>query len=167
VSARSDLRVNVSLISLDADLLRLVEPRAPRPDRRLAAMESLAQAGIRTRLFVMPVLPVITDGPEALGRLLAAARAAGAEEAICQVLFLRTPAVRDHFLQWLRREFPWAVRRYLELYPRPGSAPSDVRQAIERLVARLAREAGFAARSRAARVQDEAPARPRQISLVW
>ena len=32
---------------------------------------------------------------------------------------------------------------------------------------RLAREAGFTARSREARVRDEAPARPRQLSLVW
>jgi DNA repair photolyase len=163
----SDLRVNVSLISLDHALLRLIEPRAPRPDLRLRAMRAVAEAGIRTRIFVMPVLPLITDGEAGLRALLIAAREAGAEEAIAQALFLRTPTARDFFLDFVRREFPWALPRYLELFPRPGSAPPAVRDGIERLVAAVAREAGFTARSREARVRDEAPARPRQLSLVW
>jgi DNA repair photolyase len=163
----SDLRVNVSLISLDHALLRLIEPRAPRPDLRLRAMRAVAEAGIRTRIFVMPVLPLITDGEAGLRALLIAARDAGAEEAIAQALFLRTPTARDFFLDFVRREFPWALPRYLELFPRPGSAPPGVRDGVERLVTALAREAGFTARSREARVRDEASARPRQLSLVW
>jgi DNA repair photolyase len=167
LASGSDLRVNVSLISLDHALLRLIEPRAPRPDLRLRAMRAVAEAGIRTRIFVMPVLPLITDGEAGLRALLIAAREAGAEEAIAQALFLRTPTARDFFLDFVRREFPWALPRYLELFPRPGSAPPGVRDGIERLVESLAREVGFAARSREARVRDEAPARPRQLSLVW
>ena len=167
LASGSDLRVNISLISLDHALLRLIEPRAPRPDLRLRAMRAVAEAGIRTRIFVMPVLPLITDGKAGLRALLIAAREAGAEEAIAQALFLRTPTARDFFLDFVRREFPWALPRYLELFPRPGSAPPGVRDGIERLVESLAREAGFAARSREARVRDEAPARPRQLSLIW
>lgn len=167
ISRGSDLRVNVSLISLDAALLRSIEPRAPRPDLRLSAIRTLAAAGIRTRIFVMPVLPLITDGEAGLRDLLVAAREAGAEEAIAQALFLRTPTTRDFFLAFIREEFPWALPRYLEMYPQPGSAPVQVRQTIERRVETLAREVGFAARSREARVRDEAPARPRQLSLSW
>ena len=167
LASGSDLRINVSLISLDHALLRLIEPRAPRPDLRLRAMRAVAEAGIRTRIFIMPVLPLLTDGEAGLRALLIAAREAGAEEAIAQALFLRTPTARDFFLDFVRCEFPWALPRYLELFPRPGSAPPGVRDGIERLVAALAREAGFTARSRDARVQDEAPARPRQLSLVW
>jgi hypothetical protein len=80
---------------------------------------------------------------------------------------IRTPTARDFFLDFVRREFPWALARYLELFPGPGSAPPGVRDGVERLVAAFAREAGFTARSREARVRDEAPARPRQLSLVW
>ena len=163
----SDLWVNLSLISLDADLLRLLEPRAPRPDLRLRAMRALAGAGLHTRVFIMPVLPLITDGEAGLRDVLEAARASGAEEAICTALFLRTPMVRDFFLDFLRQEFPWALARYLELFPRPGSAPREYREGVERLVARLAREAGFTSRSREERVRDEAPPRLRQLSLVW
>ena len=163
----SDLWVNFSVISLDADLLRLIEPLAPRPDLRLHALQLLSQAGIRTRVFVMPVLPLLTDGESSLRALLAAARAAGAEEAICQPLFLRTETTRRFFLEFVGREFPWALGRYRAMYPEPGNAPRAYRLAVERRVERLAREAGFKARSREERVRDEAPARSRQLSLVW
>jgi DNA repair photolyase len=167
IARASELHVNFSVVSLDADLLRLLEPRAPRPDLRLAAMRALSGAGIRCRLFVMPVLPLINDGEAGLRPLLAAGRGAGATEAICQALFLRTPMTWSFFLRFVEEEFPWAVSRYRALYPRPGSAPPDYREAIERRVQALAREVGFPARSRDERVRDEAPPRPRQLSLVW
>jgi DNA repair photolyase len=167
LSRRSHVWVNVSLISLDADLLRLIEPRAPRPDLRLSAMRTLSDDGVRTRIFVMPVLPLITDGDAGLRALLRAAREAGASEAISQALFLRTPMARDVFLAFVREQFPWALPRYLDLFPRPGSAPPPVREEVERRVEKLAREVGFTAKSREARVRDESPARPRQLSLEW
>ena len=71
------------------------------------------------------------------------------------------------FLRFVEEEFPWAVPRYRSLYPQPGSAPREYREAIERRVEALAREVGFPARSRDERVRDEAPPRPRQLSLVW
>jgi DNA repair photolyase len=167
IAAGSDLWVNFSVISLDADLLRLLEPRAPRPDLRLSALRTLAHAGIRTRVFLMPVLPLINDGEAGLRALLGAAREAGAEEAISQPLFLRSETTHRFFLDFIEREFPWALGRYREMYPQPGNAPRPYREAVERLVERLAREAGFTARSREERVRDEAPPRSRQLSLSW
>lgn len=162
-----DLWVNISLISLDADLLRAVEPRAPRPDLRLGAVRALAADGIRTRLFLMPVLPMLTDGEAGLRELLAAALHAGAHEVISQALFLRTEMTWRFFLDFVGEEFPWAVPRYRALYPRPGNAPPAYRQEVERRVSRLAAEVGFPARTREDRVRAEAPARPRQLAIEW
>jgi len=167
VAGNSDLWVNISLISLDAALLRQIEPRAPRPDLRLEAMHALVEDGLRARLFLMPVLPMLTDGEAGLRELLVAARAAGAREAISQALFLRTEMTWRFFLDFVEREFPWAMLRYRALYPRPGNAPRGYREEVERRVARLAAEAGFPSRTREERVRAEAPARPRQLSLVW
>jgi DNA repair photolyase len=167
IARTSDLWVNVSLISLDAPLLRQLEPRAPRPDLRLEAVRTLSADGIRARLFLMPVLPLLTDGDAGLRELLAAALAAGAREAISQALFLRTEMTWRFFLDFVEREFPWALARYRALYPTPGNAPRAYREEIERRVARLAAEVGFPARTRDDRVRAEAPARPRQLSLVW
>ena len=167
IARSSDLHVNFSVISLDADLLRVLEPRAPRPDLRLRAMRAAADAGVATRLFVMPVLPLITDGQSGLRALLKAARDAGAQEAISQALFLRTPMTWSLFMSFVEQEFPWALPRYREMFPQPGSAPREYRDEVERRVAAVARQVGFPARTREERVKAEAPARPRQLSLTW
>jgi DNA repair photolyase len=118
-------------------------------------------------VFIMPVLPLINDRESGLRALLGAAREAGAEEAIAQPLFLRSESTHRFFLEFIGREFPWALARYRALYPAPGNAPRSYREGVQRLVERLAREAGFKARSREERVRDEAPPRSRQLSIAW
>ncbi|MGH7341195.1 MAG: radical SAM protein, partial [Candidatus Rokuibacteriota bacterium] len=78
ISAASDVTVNLSITTVDAPLARRLEPRAPRPDLRLAAMKSLADAGVAVRLFMMPILPRLTDDEANVRSLLVAARDAGA-----------------------------------------------------------------------------------------
>ena len=53
--------VFVSVTSLDNDLARDLEPRASQPQRRLAAIEQLAAAGIPTGSLIAPVIPGLTD----------------------------------------------------------------------------------------------------------
>src|SRR6266436_2987092 len=55
------VHVNLTITTLDTDLARLLEPRAPRPDLRLAAVQKLADAGIVVGVFPNPILPLITD----------------------------------------------------------------------------------------------------------
>jgi DNA repair photolyase len=43
----SDVTVNLSITTVDARLARRLEPRAPRPDLRFAAMKALGDAGGR------------------------------------------------------------------------------------------------------------------------
>jgi DNA repair photolyase len=164
LSRRSEISVNFSIVTVDADLARRLEPRAPRPDLRFGAMRALAQAGIETRLFIMPVLPLITEGPANLRALLRAAREAGAVRAESNVLFLRS-GTRETFFEFLAAEFPALVRAYERLYAAGAYAPRSYVDQIDARVRRLGAEAGFPVRRRADRPVD-AP-RPRQLSLVW
>ena len=69
ISARSSLTVNLSITTLRTRLARLLEPRAPRPDLRLAAVRKLREAGISAGVFAMPIVPGITDREEDLDAL--------------------------------------------------------------------------------------------------
>src|SRR6058998_2618090 len=89
IGAASDVTVNLSITTVDPALARRLEPRAPRPDLRFVAMRALADAGVATRLFIMPILPGLTDHEANLRSLLVAARDAGAVGAESNVLFLR------------------------------------------------------------------------------
>ena len=166
IAAAGELVVNISLTSLDAALLRRIEPRAPRPDLRLGSMAALTAAGVPARLFAMPVLPYLTDREAALRDLFAAARAAGAREAIWNVLFLRGETHR-FFLDFIAREFPRLLPRYRSLYAGGATAEAGYRERVEEMAGRAALEAGFPGRSRADRITAERPARPPQLLLEW
>ena len=166
ISKQSELIINLSLSSIDAALLRRVEPRTPRPDLRLHAMAKLVEAGVPTRLFAIPVLPFLTDSERSLRALFDAARRAGAVEAIWNVLFLRGET-RGFFLDFIGREFPKLLPRYRALYAGGSSAEAAYRERIERMASRLAFETGFPVRSRSERMTAERPARPRQLLLEW
>src|SRR5262245_5343570 len=163
ISAASDVTVNLSITTLDVGLARRLEPRAPRPDLRFAVMKTLADAGVATRLFVMPILPGLTDGEPNLRALLAAARDAGAVGAESNVLFLR-PGTREIFMEFLAVDFPRLVPDYARLYRGSAYAPPDYVREIEERVRRLAVEVGLSSRRRADRPDQRSP---RQLSLIW
>lgn len=95
--------VFVSITTLDAKLANVMEPRASTPELRLAAIETLARAGVPTGVMVAPVIPAITD--HEMPKILEAARDAGAREA--GFVVLRLPwAVAPIFERWLDEQFP-------------------------------------------------------------
>ena len=57
IDQRSQLSVQVSLNSLDAELLRRIEPWAPPPEVRLEVLRRLSDAGLRVGLSLSPILP--------------------------------------------------------------------------------------------------------------
>jgi DNA repair photolyase len=71
--------VGFSLTVADDSLARLLEPGAPPTSCRLRALEHLSRHGIRTWVFIAPVIPGLGDTPENLSRLVRQARAAGAK----------------------------------------------------------------------------------------
>jgi DNA repair photolyase len=139
---RHRVSVNMSLATLDARLARRLEARTAVPSARLRAIRRLTAAGIRTGLFVMPVLPCITDGRRELDRLLAAAKEAGARFVALSPLRLG-PAARRHFLPHLAREFPELVDRYERHYARHDTAGRAYRQALEARFQTLRRKHGL------------------------
>ncbi len=95
--------VFMGITTLDASLAQVMEPRATRPEGRLAAIAALARAGIPAGVLVAPVIPGLTD--HELPSILAAARQAGAVSAGFSML--RLPhGVKDLFTQWLEQHFP-------------------------------------------------------------
>ena len=64
VARANKLSVHVTVTTLDTELARILEPRAPRPDLRIDAVRELAQAGIRVGISCSPVIPGITDAPK-------------------------------------------------------------------------------------------------------
>ena len=142
IHERSSLSVHVSLISVDADLIRRLEPWAPPPDVRLEVMRRLTEAGIEVWLGMAPVLPAITDGEAALDRLLGSARAAGVSRLFGNVLFLRSPT-KEKYFRWLEQEFPRLLEAYRHAYGARVYLSGAYRRTVDERVRRLAARHGF------------------------
>ena len=142
LQARNDLEVYVSLIAVDAPLIRKVEARSPVPAARLRALQKLTDAGVNAGLIAAPVLPGITDDVPHLEALFRAARVAGARFVHAGPLRLY-PAVRDRFLPVLQEHFPHLVPRYRRAYARQSGAPAAYARALNRRVRRLQAHFGF------------------------
>ena len=95
--------VFISITTLDSELRRVMEPRTSPPSARLAAVKTLAKAGVPVGVLMAPVVPGLTD--HEMPALLSAAAEAGARYA--GYVTLRLPyAVAPLFAEWLGRHFP-------------------------------------------------------------
>lgn len=104
--------VSFTVTTADNDLAERLEPGAPAPAARLAAMERLAAAGIYTGVTMMPLLPFITDTEENVREVLRRAAAAGASYALPMFGVTLRKGSREFFYRALDRDFPGARERY-------------------------------------------------------
>jgi DNA repair photolyase len=106
------VKVFISVTTLDRDVARKMEPRAPTPGRRLEAIEQLAAAGIPVGVLAAPIIPAVNDSE--IETILARAQAAGAREA--GYVTLRLPLeLREIFREWLSVNFPDKLKHTLSL----------------------------------------------------
>ena len=162
IAERSSIWVNLTVTTPRPRLARLLEPLAPRPDLRIKAIRALRDAGLPAGMFVMPVLPGLTDGEKDLDTLAQAARDAGANWFAASVLFLM-PSSRKQFFPFLAERFPRLAQRYRDWYQRAGYAPEAYRAEIAARVAGLRQKYGL--RARPPEIQ-RGSAEPRQLTLA-
>ncbi len=110
MAAYRGICVYISVTSLDGELAGKLEPRASRPEARLAAIHLLSQAGIPVGVMVAPILPGLTD--HEIPAILKAAKEAGAQHAGHVVL--RLPfGVKAVFESWLTEHYPQRKEKVL------------------------------------------------------
>jgi DNA repair photolyase len=112
MAERNLAQVTVSVTTLDGALARLMEPRAPLPPKRLAAIRALTEAGVPTGVLVAPMIPALNDTE--LEAILEAARESGAMAA--GYVFLRLPhELKELFEEWLDNHYPDRKGKVLKL----------------------------------------------------
>ena len=136
IAKRNSISVNITITTLDTSLARLLEPRAPRPELRLKAVEAIANAGIPVGVFPNPIMPLITDREDRLDRLAKAARDHGATYFGGGVLFLM-PCSRKVFFPFVEKHYPHLLRRYRETYENEAYLKGPYREVIRNRIAAI------------------------------
>ena len=120
-----DLAMSIAI--MDDDLQQSIEPGTPTATARLATVTAVREAGLECSVFLMPILPHLTDTKAHLDDALRRVKEAGASSVLYTALHLR-PGTKEWFMLWLEREHPELVEKYRYLYYGTRSyAPKEYR----------------------------------------
>ena len=170
IAERSSLSVHVSLITVDRELARRLEPRAPTPEARLRAIARLRGHGLDVAVNVMPVLPGITDAPHMIDALVRAVAEANASRLGACALRLRRTA-RDRYLPFIDAEFPELSARYRRAYGRSHQVSEHYRNGLRDRFAEVCAKHGvefsryYRSEDDEVEKDDAAADRPSQLTL--
>ena len=161
VGQKNRLMVSVTITTLNVDLARILEPRAPRPDLRMETVRRLTQAGIEAGVSCAPVIPGITDSLRNLEGLVRATAQAGGKHIFANPLFLK-PCSAAVFLPFLEKEFPQLAADYQQRYKDRAFLPKTYGKRISKLMTSLRQKYGMGHRDRESR---QPPATPPELQL--
>ena len=130
----------------DDELQRSIEPGAPTTKSRLATVRAVREHGLECGVFMMPILPFLTDSRAHLETALADIKDAGGTSVLYTALHLR-PGAKEWFFEWLEREHPDLVRRYRLMYGSGASAPKDYRRWLAAKITPIIRRHGLERRA--------------------
>jgi DNA repair photolyase len=142
IAEHNQIFVNVTITTLDVDLARILEPRAPRPDLRMETVRKLNLERVNAGVICAPVVPGITDSPRDLEALVRATAEAGGKYIYANPLFLK-PCSAAVFLPFLEKEFPHLVDSYQQRYKDRAFLPKAYGQRLSQLMARLRQKHGL------------------------
>lgn len=106
IQSHSPVICKMTVTTTDDALAAKIEPNAPSPSRRLAAVEALSKAGVFTGILLMPVLPFVEDTEENVLAVAESAARAGARFVYAAFGVTMREGQREYFLQGLDRAFP-------------------------------------------------------------
>jgi DNA repair photolyase len=142
LTERSAVTIHLSLITLNRDLARIIEPRAPTPDSRVRAVARLRESGIDVGINIMPILPGITDSPDDLEQLVKTVAAAGATHVNAGSLRLRSTA-RARYLPFIAEHFPHLADRYARSFANDHKLSEHYRGGLQRYFHELCARVGI------------------------
>ncbi len=162
IQDRTRAVVSFTITTPDDALARNLEPGAPPPSARLAALENLARHGIETGVLLMPVLPFLEDDPAAIRAIVEQAAARGARHIVPGFGMTLRDRQRDYFYARLDQHFPGQRARYEAAFGERYSCPCPDAAALQALFDDLCRKHGL--RTRVAPYRPEA--QPTQLQLL-
>lgn len=142
ISERNRFGLTITITTMNIELARILEPRAPRPDLRIEAVRKLHEAGIRVSVNCAPVLPGITDGVKSLEEVVRAVAEVGPVPIHAHPLFLK-PCSAAVFMPFVAEKFPQLAASYRERYAEHAFLPAAYGKRISELMDRLKRKYGL------------------------
>lgn len=106
----------ITITTADDELARLIEPHAPSPSERFAALAELSRAGVFCGVLFTPTLPFITDDDASVRGVVEGAARAGAQFVYHMTGVTMRDRQRNHFLERVAAVDPTLPNRYRDAF---------------------------------------------------
>lgn len=142
INEQSRAIVNFSFSSVDDEISAIFEPGVPLPSRRVETIKKFKQAGIACGLFLMPVIPFVTDTPEQIEKVFRKANEIGIDYIIFSGITMKDGRQKDYFLNILKDHYPDLIAEYQHIFqPNEwGQATGDYYASIHRTFLPIAKK---------------------------
>ncbi len=136
--------VSLTITTSDDGLSKTVEPGAPPSSARFRALKTLSDAGIETRLALMPTLPFIEDTWANISAIITKAAECGVKVVIPWMGMSMRDRQREYYYSRLDETFPGLRRRYVAEFGNAYSCPSPHAKDLHRRALALCEQLGMA-----------------------
>ena len=134
--------VSFSFSSADDNISKIFEPGVPPPSERLETMRFFKENGITVGMFLMPVIPFITDKTDVLHDTIMKANDVGVDFIIFGGMTLKDGKQKDYFFKTLQRNYPELVVDYHNIYKgdKWGNAVGEYYESINQMFYAITKE---------------------------
>jgi DNA repair photolyase len=142
INKQSRAIVSFSFSSCDDKISKVFEPGVPSPTDRLETIKFFKDMGVACGMFLMPVIPYITDLPEILEESVSKAKEAGVDFIIFSGMTLKQGRQSEHFYKVLDAYNSVLKHQYELIYPPSewGSAKEEYYNSISTVFHAIAKQ---------------------------
>jgi DNA repair photolyase len=132
--------VSFSFSSVNDKISAIFEPGVPSPSERLKTLSFFKNKGIACGMFLLPVIPFITDTPELMEETIRRASEANLDFIIFGGMTLKEGRQKDYFFKTLRSKYPKLIGEYENIYQKNkwGEAAGEYYNSINLTFNRIA-----------------------------
>ena len=134
--------VSFSFSSADDEISAIFEPGVPPPSERLETIEFFKNEGIACGMFLLPVIPFVTDKPELMEETIQRAKDVGVDFIIFGGMTLKDGKQKDYFFETLNKTYPELITEYHHIYRRDkwGQAIGEYYESISQTFNAIAKK---------------------------
>jgi len=135
--------VSFSFSSTKDDVSAVFEPHVPPPSERLKTLAFFKKNGIACGMFLLPVIPFITDTPEIIAEALRKSHEIGVDFVLFGGMTLKDGRQKEYFSSSLREKYPELLAKYGQIYGvenKWGQAPEQYYNKINSIFNEMSRK---------------------------
>jgi len=126
INERTKAIVSFSFSSTNDEISSIFEPGVPPPTQRVGILAKFKKEGIACGMYLMPVIPFITDTPKIMEETIKKAKETELDFIVFAGMTLKEGRQKEYFIKKLEEKFPELLPHYENIYQKnKWGAPTD------------------------------------------